>query len=261
MLKRFLKDIRKYRNYLMFATKSQLRSEVANSYLDWVWWVLEPFCNMLVYTLIFGYIFDAREKYFPIFIFIGVSIWGFFSKTLTISVKLIKNNKTIITKVYLPKQILLLKILFVNAFKMLLSFLIIIIMMLLYRVPICINIVFIIPVFLLLFCITYGIGCLLMHYGVYIEDLGYIVEILLKMTMYFTGIFYSIENKVPGMLGIILSRCNPIAFIIDTARNSLLYSRISNITFLCAWGIFASILCVWGTSLIYKNENSYVKVI
>ena len=43
----------------MYASKSQLRSEVANSYLDWVWWILEPFCNMLVYTIIFGYIFNA----------------------------------------------------------------------------------------------------------------------------------------------------------------------------------------------------------
>ena len=156
---RFINDLKNYFHYTIYATKSQLRSEVANSYLDWVWWILEPFCNMLVYTIIFGYIFNATEPYFPIFIFIGISMWGFFSKTLNASVKLIKNNKSIVTKVYIPKQMLLLKVMFVNAFKMSLSFIIILMMMLFYHVPVNICVLYAVPTFIVLFVLSYGVSC------------------------------------------------------------------------------------------------------
>ena len=54
-MKRFINDTKKYWKYTLYAAKSQLKTEVANSYLNWIWWVLEPFCFMLIYAFIFGY--------------------------------------------------------------------------------------------------------------------------------------------------------------------------------------------------------------
>ena len=93
MLKRFVTDIKQYFRYSIVAASAQLRSEVASSYLNWVWWVLEPICFMLIYTFMFGYVFEAKEQYFPIFIFIGLTMWDFFNRTVKQSVKLVKNNK------------------------------------------------------------------------------------------------------------------------------------------------------------------------
>lgn len=258
---RFFKDVKKYFHYMIYAAKSQLRSEVSNSYLDWVWWILEPFCNMLIYTFIFGYVFNAKEPYFPAFIFIGISMWSFFSRTLNASVKLIKSNKAIVTKVYIPKQILLLKLILVNAFKMLLSFLIVILMMLAYRINLSICFLYAIPAIVILFLITYGISCFFVHFGVYVEDLAYIVSILLSMMMYLTGIFYSIENRVPDPFGYLLNTYNPIAFLIHTMRNSLLYQKGTSAVFLIFWLLISLLIAVIGTRLIYKNENNYVKVV
>ena len=103
MQKRFFTDIRKYFHYSIVSARSQLKSEVANSYLNWLWWILDPLCFMLIYTFIFGYVFQAREPYFPVFIFIGLSMWDFFNRMVTGSIKIVKNNKAIVSKVYLPK--------------------------------------------------------------------------------------------------------------------------------------------------------------
>lgn len=258
---RFFEDVRKYHNYIFWAAKFQLRSEVENSYLDWIWWILEPFCNMIVYTIIFGYVFNAKEPYFPIFIFIGISMWSFFSRTLNESVKILKHHKGIVTKVYIPKQMLLLKNMLVNGFKMLLAFGIIIIMMFCFNVQISIHIFYAIPILLILFIFTYGVSCFLMHYGVYIEDLAYITSILLKMLMYFTGIFYSIEKRVPAPYGHLLTIYNPMACLITFMRNALLYQTSSAQLLLLFWFLISILLAAIGTQLIYKNENSYVKVI
>ena len=121
-MKRFFRIRQNMESIAVYSARSALKSEVANSYLNWLWWVLDPLCFMLIYTFIFGVVFDGSEPYFPIFIFIGLTMWDFFNRTMTTSIKIVKNNKAIVSKVYLPKFVLIYVKMMVNAFKMLISF-------------------------------------------------------------------------------------------------------------------------------------------
>ena len=107
MFNRFKDDLKKYWKYAIYSSKAQLKSEIANSYLNWLWWVLDPLCFMLIYVFMFGYVFKSNQQYFAIFVFIGITLWDFFNKSLLQSVKVIKANKPIVSKVYIPKFILL----------------------------------------------------------------------------------------------------------------------------------------------------------
>ena len=68
-MNRFIKDTKKYWKYTIYAAKSQLKTEVANSYLNWIWWILEPFCFMLIYAFVFGLMFHHKELYYNAYIF------------------------------------------------------------------------------------------------------------------------------------------------------------------------------------------------
>ena len=107
-MRRFVEDIKKYKNYIVYSSKSQLKSEIANSHLSWLWWILDPLLFMLVYSFIALVVFGKGEKYFPIFVFIGLNCWQFFEKSVKQSVKLVNANKQIVSKVYIPKYILIL---------------------------------------------------------------------------------------------------------------------------------------------------------
>lgn len=261
MLKRFITDIRKYFRYSILAAKSQLKSEVANSYLNWLWWVLDPICFMLIYTFIFGYVFAAKEPYFPVFIFIGLSMWDFFNRTVTGSVKIVKNNKPIVSKVYLPKYILILVRMWVNGFKMLISFGIVLLMMAAYRVPLTWNILYFFPVIVLLFLFSFGCSAYLLHYGVFVEDLSNVVAIALRMLFYLTGVFYNVATRMPKPYGGLLIRYNPIAFFLESMRNALLYGKTPHRKLMIAWFLVSLLISCLGVRKIYRNENSYVKVI
>ena len=43
---RFVKDIKKYWTYAIYSAKAELKSEVASSYLNWLWWILDPLLFM-----------------------------------------------------------------------------------------------------------------------------------------------------------------------------------------------------------------------
>ena len=260
MIKRFYNDITKYFRYSIYAAKAQLKSEVAGSYLNWIWWVLDPLCFMLIYTFIFGYVFKSNEQYFPVYIFIGLSMWDFFNKTVQGSVKMIKANKSIVSKVYFPKYILLLTRIWVNGFKMMVSFGIVIAMMIFFRVPISWNVLYAIPILLTLAVFTFGCSCFLMHYGVYVNDLANVVTIVTRMLFYLTGIFYNLESRIPKY-GVLLNRYNPIAFLLTSMRRCLIYSGTPGRKMLLAWFAVGLLLSVAGIRKIYKEENSYVKSI
>ena len=260
MIKRFSADIKKYFNYSIVAAKAQLKSEVASSYLNWIWWVLDPLCFMLIYTFIFGYVFGAKEQYFPVYIFVGLTMWDFFNRTLLQSIKIVKTNKAVVSKVYFPKYILVLTRMWVNGFKMLISFCLVVVMMFIWHIPISWNVVFLVPILVTLILFTFGCACFLLHFGVYVEDLSNVTAILLRLLFYATGIFYNIETRIANW-GTLLNQVNPIAFFISSFRKSLIYQTTPDLKLLLGWFAFSLLLAFLGIRKIYKEENSYVKSI
>lgn len=260
-MKRILKDLKKYFKFTLVSAQSQLKAEVANSYLNWVWWILEPVCFMLIYVLIFGVVFNAKEANFPVFIFVGITVWDFFNRMLNVSVKLVRNNKAIVSKVYLPKYVLLLTKVWVNGFKMLISFGIIAAMLIFYKISVSWHIVMLVPILINLMLISFGIGTWLMHFGVFIDDLSNVVNIVLRVLFYLTGIFYNVEQRLPAPAGTIMLKANPMAFLLDGTRKVLLYGEMPSLEWLLFWFVLSALIAYGGIRMIYKNENSYVKVL
>ncbi len=264
-MKRFIQDIKRYFPYVIYAGKCELRAEIANSHLNWLWWIIEPFCFMLVYTFVFGVVFGASEQYYTVFIFIGITMWDFFNRTVMDSVKIVKNNKAIVSKVYLPKYMLIFVKMYVHGFKMMISFCIVLGMMIFYRVPITWNVLWFFPIMLSLLTVTFGICTWLLHFGVYVEDLSNVVRIALRLVFYATGVFYNVEkrigNKFGPRIGELLTEWNPLAVMISSMRRALLYSSAAQYKWVTAWFLGGLLISVLGIRLIYKNENSYIKVV
>lgn len=260
-IRHFKKDMQSYKNYIMYSGKSGLKAEIANSHLSWLWWVLDPLLFMLVYSFIALIVFKKSEPYFPAFVFIGLSIWTFFERTVKGSVKIVRSNKDIVSKVYLPKYILILVRMIMNGFKMLISFSLVLVVMVLYRVPVTWNVLYMFLILLMVFFVTFGISAFMLHFGVFVEDLFNVMNVILKLIFYMSGIFYSITNNVPQPYLSILLKLNPIALAISDMRNVLLYSQGPDLIALLVWLFGGIVLSYLGIYVIYKYENSYVKVI
>ena len=259
-MKRFIKDLKRYYAYTRYSARSDLKDEVASSYLNWLWWVLDPLFFMLVYTFIALVVFRKGQPYFPIFVFIGLTLWNFYEKCVLQSVKIIRSNAAIVTKVYLPKHMLIVNRLMVNGFKMMVSFVLIIIMMIIYRVPVTVNIIYIIPILIDLVIVTFGISCWMLHFGVFIDDLYNVMKVVLRLMFYMSGIFYAIDGRIPEPWNSLILELNPISMLIQSARLSLIYSGAPYRKLMIVWGLISILLSVTGIHTIYKYENTYVKV-
>ena len=258
---RFFKEIRKYWGFAKYAANCDLKAEVANSYLNWLWWVLEPLATMIIYTLVFGIAFNSQEEYFPIFIIIGIMMWDFFNRLVMSSVDMIRGNQHIISRVYMPKYVLVIQRMLVLAFKMMINFGLVVSMLMIYRVHINFNILFIIPILIVFFMFCFGFCLLIMHFGVYVSDLTKALNIVLNFVYFLTGIFYNVGTSFPQPFGYLLQRVNPIAYFLFCMRKAVLYGETPSVIMLFVWFVISLGICVLGLRVIYKNENDYVKMV
>ena len=259
--KRLKHDLVTYFPYSVEEARARLRAEVSSMRLNWGWWILEPMLQMLVYVLIFGYIFRARTEYFPAYVFIGLIIWRLFSSTVTAAAKMIRSNKSVLQHVYLPRFSLLVTLLLVNGFKMIIAFAVVLALMVWYRIRLSLLILYL-PLYLILLCLfTFGISAIAAHIGVFVDDIQNLLPILLRLMMYFTGVFYSIEDRIPGKVGSLILHLNPVAYIIDCARKLLLFQTPVSFRWFFLWLAVSLVLCRAGLSLLYRYGSRYLKVV
>lgn len=260
-VKRFIGDIAKYWQFMVYAAKADLRAEVANSYLNRLWWLLEPLFSMLVYVIVFGRIMGNSVENYATFTFSALLMWTFFSKTINYSVKCVRNNRDIVTKVYVPKHVLLISNMILNMFKLLFSLVVLIPMLLIFKVHVGSNVLWLLPAYIIMILLSFGAGMILLHFGVYIDDLAYAVNILLQMLMFLSGIFYDVITSLPTPLNIMMLELNPVSMFVDTMRNALLGNLVTNVPLVILWTVLSVLLCYIGVHIVYKNENGYVKVV
>ncbi len=265
---RFIKDFKRFFNYTVYSSKAELNSEVADSFLSWLWWFLDPLLYMLVYSFIAVVVFKSNVQYFPVFVFLGLNTWTFFSKTVKSSVKVVSGKKMIVTKVYVPKYMFIFEKIGVYGFKMVVSNLLVVITMIGYHVPLNWRIVWIIPISMVLVVVTFGLSTIISHFGVFVEDLLNVITVVLQLFFYLSGIFYSIEpigknikGKVPQPYDTLLIKLNPIALVITDLRRVMLYGEDPHWLMLLIWFAAGLLMSIVGVKIIYKFENSYVKVI
>ena len=265
---RFIKDFKRFFNYTVYSSKAELNSEVADSFLSWLWWFLDPLLYMLVYSFIAVVVFKSNVQYFPVFVFLGLNTWTFFSKTVKSSVKVVSGKKMIVTKVYVPKYMFIFEKIGVYGFKMVVSNLLVVITMIGYHVPLNWRIVWIIPISMVLVVVTFGLSTIISHFGVFVEDLLNVITVVLQLFFYLSGIFYSIEpigqnikGKVPQPYDTLLIKLNPIALVITDLRRVMLYGEDPHWLMLLIWFAAGLLMSIVGVKIIYKFENSYVMVI
>ncbi|MBR7133816.1 MAG: ABC transporter permease [Clostridia bacterium] len=259
-MKNFFLNIKKHYKYAVYQAKAELKAEIANSYLSWIWWILDPLFYMLIYTFVVVVVFGNNQPGFPVFVFIGLTAWDLFSRMITGSVKTVKNNIGIINKVYIPKYIFLLSKSFVFIFKFMISFALILILMLVFRVPFTLQMLNFPLIILSIYTVAFGMGTILLHFGVFVEDLANIIGIVMRFLFYFSGIFYDIAIRIPKPYNTILINFNPIAAIIHQFRKAFFYGVFPNYYILLIWFVMGIILTVIGVHLIHKYEDSYAKI-
>src|SRR3989304_1812630 len=102
------KEIWQYRELLYFFTWRDLKVRYKQTFIGVAWAIFQPFITMVVFSIFFGGLakIPSDGVPYPIFVYVGLLFWQFFSSALSDTSMTLISNQSIITKVYFPRLIL-----------------------------------------------------------------------------------------------------------------------------------------------------------
>jgi len=187
-----------YRELIKNLTLVDLKNRYQNTSLGFFWSLLSPLLLAGVLYFFFRHLF-GREENFAINLLVGLMAWRFFANGTSSSLGAIVGKSSLVTRVYIPRQILVLSTTLTNLISSLLEFIVLlpIIFILLGHLPVT---VLLFPlIHLICFWFIYGAGLLLSSLYVYFRDLNYIWDVLVNILFFCTPIFYPL-SVVPDYL-------------------------------------------------------------
>ncbi len=209
------------KDLLMFFVLRSIRGRYRPTALGYGWIIFRPLLLCLVYVVVFGNMMGVKTDPipFPLFVFLGISLYLFFSGTVSDTAASLINNAGILSKVYYPRLIVPLTALFVNLMDLLASFVVIALLMVIYGVSPNWDLIYF-PVFLGgLALASFVLGLILAAHSIESRDIMMALPVILRVMIYGMPCVYPV-HMVPDRL-ITLYYMNPMASLIQGVRWSL----------------------------------------
>lgn len=208
-----------YRELIRNLTVADLKNRYQNTSLGFFWSILSPLLFAGVLYFFFRHIFGGEEN-FAINLLVGIMAWRFFANGTSSSLYAIVGKPSLVTKVYIPRQILVLTTALANLVSSLLEFIVLlpIIFVLLGHLPV--TVLLFLLIHLIFFWFIFGAGLLLSSLFVYFRDLNQIWDVLVNILFFCTPIFYPLSLVPANLMPYYL--LNPVTQFISMYRDVMI---------------------------------------
>ena len=217
-----------YRELVGNLTRKELKVKYKNSVLGFAWSLLNPLMYLVVFSLVFGEVLDVNIPYYGLFFLSGLLAWNLFSTGLSAGTSSIVANAQLVTKVWFPRESLVIASILAAMVHFLLQSLVLIGALLAFqRMPA----VEFLPVFVLglvvlvLFCTALAIA--LSAINVYLRDTQHLLEVALLAWFWLSAVAYSygmVAKKLVtrfGENGELIAALNPVLTVVVTFQRTL----------------------------------------
>ncbi len=210
------------------------------SFFGYLWSLMRPLFLFIILYLVFTFVFKLGKAIpnYPVYLLIGVTLWGFFVEATAVVMSSIVASGDLIRKIYFPRIVIPVAMGLTSFITLLLNMVVVFGFVLFSRIPIGPSIL-LLPLYLVEFYVfTLGIALFLSAVYVRFRDIGPIWEIVSQALFYGTPILYSLA-LVNHVWLVRLMMINPLAQMIQGIRLSFLGTGV--VTSASVLGYFAFI--------------------
>jgi lipopolysaccharide transport system permease protein len=246
-----LREAWHYRELFWVLTTRDIKVRYKQTTLGVAWAIVQPLFTMVVFTAIsrFGSISTNGQRP-EVFYFCGMLPWLLFANSLSTAGNSLLGSQHLITKVYFPRLIVPVASMMTALIDFAIAFVVLLGMMLLYRVPLAPQIVFL-PIFVALaFLAALGFGLWLCALSAQFRDVRHVAPFVTQLWLFCTPVLYS-STSVHGGTKAALLVLNPVSSAVEGMRWCVLGRPTPGPA---VFASTATILVVLVTSLFYFNR-------
>lgn len=259
-------DIWNYRDLLSLFVRRDFVAIYKQTVLGPLWFIIQPVLTTITFVLIFGKVAKLPTDGAPpiLFYMSGLTIWNFFSTSLSKTSITFTTNAPIFGKVYFPRLVAPLSTVIINLFHFLIQFAVLIVIMIYYgfagfqfHFNTATALLPVIMVFVGL--LSLGLGLIISSLTTRYRDFVFLITFAIQLLMYATPVIYSLAFVPAKYKMIILA--NPVSGFVETFRFGVLGTGVFDWSYLAYSVISTTVLLIIGIFLFNRAEKSFMDVI
>jgi lipopolysaccharide transport system permease protein len=259
-----------WRNRLLIVqmTKREVVGRYKGSAMGLAWSFFNPVFMLVVYTFVFSEIFKSRwggiggddsKTQFAVVLFVGMIVLSLFSEVINRAPGLILSNVNYVKKVVFPIEILPVIAIGAALFHSFISLGVLLSAFVLFNGYLHWTVVFIPLVLLPLVIITLGLAWIVASLGVFLRDVAQTIGIVTTVLMFLSPVFYPVTAVPERFQPFIMA--NPLTFIIEQAREVLIWGGLPNWLGLGVYTLAATAVAWAGYAWFQKTRKGFADVL
>lgn len=256
------------RKVLRLLVRRDLRVRYSQSVLGYLWTIIDPLANALIYFMLFVIIFQRQDAgHHPYFLFLvtGLLPWQWFNSSVSESMRSLIAERQLVKSTKLPREIWIIRVVASKGLEFLFALPVLILFMVGYLISGDAHLdweLLLFPVAVILqFILLAGIGLALAPLTVLMFDIQPTVRIFLRIYFYLTPIIFNLEllDRVPDGLRWVF-QINPLTGILELYRGGFFAADIRwPVVGYALVGVVAMFLA--GITVFRKTERAMLKEI
>lgn len=239
-------DIRSSSFLAFQLAKRDLQGQYRQSFLGFFWAFAPVITNSLVWIFLnnSGTVDVNSDNNIPyvLFVIIGTIVWSIFTESMMIPLSSVNGARGILSKINFPKEALLIAGIYKLFFNLLLKLLMVALFLIIYGINPGPQIMYFPIILISIMCLSTSIGLLFTPLGLIYTDIAKIITTAVPFLMYFTPVVYAVPQ---GGIFKTLFELNPLTFLFNDARASLVNGQVENLPFaLIVFGVSFIILLI-----------------
>jgi lipopolysaccharide transport system permease protein len=262
------KSLIRNRQLIVQMAKREVVGRYKGSAMGLAWSFFNPIFMLVVYTFVFSEIFKSRwggvggddsKTQFAVILFVGMIVFGFFAEVLNRAPGLILSNVNYVKKVVFPIEILPAIAMGAALFHSLISLGVLLVAFTIFNGYLHPTVILIPLVLLPLIILTLGMAWMLASLGVFLRDVGQTIGIIMTVLMFLSPIFFPVTAVPERFRGFMMA--NPLTFIIEQAREVLIFGHLPNWLGLGIYSTVAIIVAWAGYAWFQKTRKGFADVL
>ena len=229
--KALLLTLWRQKNLILALTRREIEGRYKGSLFGIFWSVLTPLMMVSVFTFVFGEIFqskwagakNANHLDFAAALFAGLLVYNLFAECIGKAPHLITSNPNYVKKIVFPLEVLSIVTVLAALFHFAVAYAVVVVLVLFSGWELTWTVIYTPVVLFPLLLLVMGLTWLVSALGVFLRDIGQIIQPVLTALMFLSPIFYPLSSVNPKLQWIY--HFNPITFVVEGLRAALLHNQ------------------------------------
>lgn len=258
------KELKEYRELFFYFAWRDVKVRYKQTAIGILWAVLQPFIQMVVFTLFFnkavGVQTGSAAVPYAIFSYTGLLFWNYFSQALQRSANSLVDNQSVVTKVYFPRVIPPISSTIVSLIDFAFASIIFVGLMIYFKFPPTLQgMLILVPAIVVTFIAATGPGLFLAAVNVKYRDVKQALPFLIQTGLFLTPVIYPV-TAIPQQYQWILY-LNPMTGVINAVRASFLGAGTIDWPLTALSVIMAILMFIGGLYYFKGREKEFADII